>query len=247
MINLMTHLFQPIILDCKNLRVERQKKNNEITLYYLLNHSIQEIKKICNVIALDSALDYLQINNEQLLQKCREDILFAKLLSSKISILSSRQGSKDESFVIETINKTCSQLNINIENLPNTKYRPTKNGIILDKKKYEELLEKKEISKNDCLKSFDAKISGVINGWIFAKITYTNGGHQDNVFEEAHQFAQWALQYGNSNEIYVLLIDTDLMVQLNELKEKYHKNNILVVNHVEFQNYILYHFSCESK
>ena len=41
----------------------------------------------------------------------------------------------DESFVIETINKTCSQLNINIENLPNTKYRPTKNGIILDKKK----------------------------------------------------------------------------------------------------------------
>jgi len=32
------------------------------------------------------------------------------------------------------------------------------------------------------LKSFDAKISGIINGWIFAKITYTNGGHQDNVF-----------------------------------------------------------------
>ena len=237
----------PIVLNCKNLRVERQKKNNEITLHNLLHKSLDEVKKNCNTTALQTTLDYLQINNEQLIQKCNEDILFAKLLSSKISILSSRQGSKDESFVIETINKTSSQFNIYIENLPNTKYRPTKNGLILEKKKYEELLEKKEINKNDCLKSFDAKISGIIQGWIFAKITYTNGGHQDNVFEEAHQFAQWALQYGNPNELYVLLIDTDLMIQLKELKEKFHKNNILVVNHVEFQEYIIHYFSSFNK
>lgn len=236
----MTHP-QPIVLNCKNLRIERQKKNNEMTLYYLLHRSFDELKKNCNVIALQSTLDYLQLNDEQLLQKCREDLYFAKLLSSKISILSSRQGSKDESFVIETINKISSQFNIFIENLPNTKYRPTKKGVILNKKKYEELIEKKELNKNDCLKSFDAKISGIINGWIFAKITYTNGGHQDNVFEEAHQFAQWALQFGKPNELYVLLIDTDLIIPLNELKDKYHKNNILVVDHVELQKYLIHY------
>lgn len=243
----MVDQIRPIILDCKNLRVERQKKNNEIIFNCLLNHSIDEIKKNCNVIALQNTLDYLHLNHEQLLEKCRQDVYFAKLLSSKISVLSSRQGSKDESFVIDTINKTSSQFNIFIENLPNTKYRPTKNGMILDKKTYEELLKKKSLNKNDCLKSFDAKISGLINGWIFAKITYTNGGHQDNVFEEAHQFAQWALQFGNPNELYILLIDTDLVTHLYELKEKYHKNNILVVDHVELQNFLIHYALSNNK
>ena len=46
------------------------------------------------------------------------------------------------------------------------------------------------------------------------------------MFEEAHQFAQWALQYGNSNEIYVLL---EILFEntINILKENKEYKHIL--------------------
>jgi len=98
---------------------------------------------------------------------------------------------------------------------------------------------KKWFEKNDCLKSFDGQIKGKINGYIFAKITISGGGHQDNVFEEAHCMGEWMVKYGKPDEFYILLIDTDLTKQFNELYEKYHKNNILVVNHIDFQKFLI--------
>lgn len=89
------------------------------------------------------------------------------------------------------------------------------------------------------MKSFDAKISGKCNGWIFAKMTYSHGGHQDNVFEEAHHMCEWILKFGNVKDIYVILIDTDLNKEFNELKVKYHKNNLFVGNHIELQKHFI--------
>ena len=89
------------------------------------------------------------------------------------------------------------------------------------------------------MKSFDARISGKVNGWVFAKVAYGNGGHQDNVFIEAHEFGEWAQKYGKENEIYVLLIDTDLITQFKELKEKFNQSNIWICNHFEFQKKLL--------
>ena len=105
----------------------------------------------------------------------------------------------------------------------------------MSKKEYEQ----GEFKKNDCLKSFDGRIDGKIRGWIFAKITISNGGHQDNAFEEAHCMGDWIVKYGKPEELYVLLIDTDLTAQFNELRQKYHKNNLLVVNHINFQQYLI--------
>jgi len=85
----------------------------------------------------------------------------------------------------------------------------------------------------------DAKISGKINGWIFAKVCMGSGGHQDNVFHEAVQYCDWAKEYGNDDEIYVALIDTDLD-WFATIKDTYKKHkNILIVNHVEFQEWML--------
>ena len=57
-----------------------------------------------------------------------------------------------------------------------------------------------------------------------------------------HNYCEWVEEYHskiNSNQLFVVLIDTDLTRQFNELKEKYeHIKNILIVDHVEFQEYL---------
>ena len=95
------------------------------------------------------------------------------------------------------------------------------------------------LKKNDCLKSFDAKISGLVKGWVFAKVAFGEGGHQDNVFSEAHQFVEWADNYGTSDQLYVVLVDTDLNHKFKESKQKPTKPNTIVCNHVEFQRFII--------
>ena len=116
-----------------------------------------------------------------------------------------------------------------------TAFRPTKKGRILTNNQYL----KSGLKKNDCLKSFDAKISGLVKGWVFAKVEFGEGGHQDNVFSEAHDFVEWADKYGTSDELYIVLVDTDLNLKFAELKQKSTKGNILVCDHVEFQRVII--------
>lgn len=226
-----------IVLDCKDLRVDRQKSNNKKTLEALLHPATTEkqLKAISNDKEFDRTLEDLKFTFEQFTLKCREDHAFAVMAARLISMNASRQGTKDEDFVLTTCNETIKQFGVEITNIPNTEARPTKCGKILTNKEFK----KSELKKNDCLKSFDARITGKVQGWIFAKITFTNGGHQDNVFEEAHSMGEWFVNYGKPTELYVLLIDTDLIAQFNELHEKYHKNNILVVNHVDLQKYFI--------
>lgn len=87
-------------------------------------------------------------------------------------------------------------------------FRPTKDGSIIDDKAMK-LLQNK---KSDCLKSFDGKISGKIDGWIFAKVVIGNGGHQDNVFEEADVFCKWIQEYGDNTSILLCLLIQILLI-----------------------------------
>jgi hypothetical protein len=226
----------PIIIDIKGLREKRQEENIKKVFDALSTPGITEkqIIDISNGKELQRLLKYLKYSFDDLIRKC-QDADFAKVVAHDISIEASRQGSNDESAVLKTCSTVSEQLGIQITNLPNTEARPTKDGRILSGAEYK----KSGLKKNDCLKSFDAKISGRIAGWIFAKITILSGGHQDNVFEEAHCMGEWIIKYGKTEELYVLLIDTDLVAQFNELREKYHRNNVLVVNHVEFQQYLI--------
>ena len=91
------------------------------------------------------------------------------------------------------------------------------------------------LKKTACLKSFDAKISGLVKGWVLAEVAFGEGGHQDNVFSEAHEFVEWADKYGKDDELYIVLVDTDLNLKFEELKQKPTKPNTIVCNHVEFQ------------
>ena len=176
---------KPISIDIFNIRQERQKNNNNIAI-----RKIQE----CN------------ITEKQLLDECKNNIILTSVLAGRIAINASRQGIKDEIIQLDTLNITSSKLGINIIKLSSNLYRQTKYGEILNNIE----IKKRNINLRDCLKSFDAKISGKISGWIFAKIVIGSGGHQDNVFEEAYNLCKWIIKFGDKKDIYIILIDTDL-------------------------------------
>ena len=50
-----------------------------------------------------------------------------------------------------------------------------------------------------------------------------------------YDFAKWAIKYGQSDSVYVCLVDTDRKQEYNTLKEKYDSGNVWVVNHIELQ------------
>ena len=111
---------EPIQIDCKNLRVERQKENNDTMLKLLRSGDITLVKRYCNIKELSRLLEDLQIDDKQLLLKCKGDPLFAKVISRQISKMASRQGTKDEAFILQKCNETTSKVGIYVENLSTT-------------------------------------------------------------------------------------------------------------------------------
>ena len=220
---------KPIKLDILNLRNERQKLNNILTYQSLKSHNIS---KNININAFNRILENLNFTDVELFTKCDNDDDFCKVTAMYCAINSSRQGSKDEEIQIKTLNITSRNFGVTIKQ--QNEFRPCKNGTIINNTK-----------KLDCLKSFDGKITGMINGWIFAKVVIGEGGHQDNVYEEANNLCEWILQYNKIHnkgidEIFIILIDTDLIEKLNELQKKYmYIKNIIIGGHIQIQEYII--------
>ena len=225
------------IQDLSTIREDRQKLTN-INLAELLCHTEtftdKELKPFMNFKELDRLCNVMKLTREDIFSKCSGNYEFALVVAHGCSILASRQGSKDESFVLTEINKETSKVGTTITALNNQDLRPTKDGRVLNKKQFSEL-KKVGFSKLDCLKSFDGIMKGEVEGYIFAKIVYGEGGHQDNVIIESSEFADWANEYGDKDKVYVILIDTDRQRQYNELKDKYDSSNVWIVDHVELQ------------
>jgi len=230
------HCKTPKILDFKNIRELRQKETNQKIIHNILNDN--PIDDYINPIEFGRVIDELSsvgLKQEDIIIKCKNDNVFATVFAGRIAKKTSRQGSNDEKLQIDVCNQLAVNFGINIENLSATAFRPTKDGNILSECEYKSC----NIRKDMCLKSFDAKISGKIDGWVFAKVVYGKGGHQDNVFEEADILCDWITKY-RKNEIYVILIDTDLLQKFDALKTKYANNEgLLIMNHTDFQQYII--------
>ena len=228
---------KPIEQNFKDIRLVRQTNNNKIVYESLQESDIKTLYKNINPKEYKRTLEDLQLTEEDFLSKCKDDNLFAKLASRTISKNASRQGSKDEIEQLRTCNITSQKCGVSIKNLTVTEVRPTKDGYIVSNDE----MKIKQIQKDCCLKSFDAKISGKISGFIAAKVAYGSGGHQDNVFEEMDILAEWWKKYkSESEEILIILIDTDLIKKYTTLKEKFSNiNNVMVFNHIEFQEYVI--------
>lgn len=230
---------KPIKIDFKQHRNERQKNNNELVLNCIINNNIKSFKKNINKNKLDELIhDDFETNFDKFWNKCVSDNIYAKLVSKYLSKLATRQGSKDEIKQLEICNSITELFNINIKKLNSNEYRPTKDGKIISNKEMKKL----NISKDCCLKSFDASINGNLQGYIAAKVAFGSGGHQDNVFEEIDNLAEWwkKFKFNHNNEYLFILIDTDLKKKINNIKAKYKTiKNIKIFNHYEFQEYII--------
>ena len=127
----------PIKLDCKNLRVERQRENNKNLFYALITQNQVSVKHLCNnnelgrVLLQPMDLGYAPLTLQQVLQKCSCDHMYAMTIAGRISKRASRQGIKDEAYILKRCNQTVSQVGIEI--LPQTKCRATKDGRILSR------------------------------------------------------------------------------------------------------------------
>jgi hypothetical protein len=231
---------KPIEHNFKDIRKVRQSNNNKIVYENLIKGDVKTLHNIINLKEYKRTLNDLELTEVEFISKCKDDKLFAKLASRTISKNASRQGSKDETEQLRTCNIISKKCGVSIKNLKTKDFRPTKEGIIVSNKE----MIKKQIPKDCCLKSFDAKISGKINGFISAKVAYGSGGHQDNVFEEMDTLAGWWEKYKTkTKEFLIILIDTDLIKKFTIIKEKYKKvNNIKVFNHIEFQQYMINSF-----
>lgn len=230
-------MINPIKLDFNNLRFMRQKINNNNVYNSIKNKNKELLYKYCNKKELDRVLKETELNIEELILECSKNDITNKILSGRISIKSSRQGSKDESIQIDLCKNIANNFKINIINLNSKEYRPKKDGQIITEKEMKE----KKIKKENCLKSFDGKIEGKLNGWIFSKIVFGKGGHQDNVFEEADNLCDWIKKFQKEeNIIYFLIIDTDLNKKFEDLKNKYlNFKNIYICDCYNFQEYII--------
>ncbi len=234
-----------ITIDFLKLRENRQFENNRHVYESILHHDMKEFEKHTNKKEVDKILTELDISLETLLQECIQHKILNHILSGRISKNSTRQGSLDEKIQLETCNHTSQKYGIIIEKLSVDKYRGTIDGEILEKS---DKFDKR-------LKSFDGIVYGKMKGWIFAKVVFGSGGHQDNVFKEAEVLIDWytkrkndvsanlLLPFGGAkedDETLIILIDGDNHHKVKKLKEKYkEQNQILIVNHIEFQEHII--------
>jgi hypothetical protein len=231
----------PTRICCKNIRFLRQIENNRLVESAIMKGDMTLFSKHTNIKEVERVIKEIGTNLDEILSKCRTEPMMTKILAGRVSKNSTRQGSKDELTQINTCDKTSEKLGIRIKNLTSTAYRPTKSGEIVSNGD----MKTRGIRKDECLKSFDAQISGKVNGWVFAKVVYGSGGHQDNVFEEADTLCDWVCRFKKDYaELYVILIDTDLESKFRVLKEKYTGiSNLLIMDHYEFQEYLIREYS----
>ncbi len=224
------------VKDFANIRDERQRDNYRLAEIANLKGEHKNI----NPKAMDRLVAWTGHSRARLIEEANANELVSKLLSYCTAINASRQGTKDEAYVINGIANVLKKHNIAISNLATDELVPIKNGDILPRAQA-----KKYFSKNELLKSFDfagkiAEHNVDILG--FAKVCIGQGGHQDNVYMETTALLEWVQKHGVATTLYVVLVDglTDgALNKYKNLKSNYNLKKVFIGNHIEFQDYMI--------
>lgn len=157
------------------MRKDRQKSNNNIVKCCLLKRdaTLKHLANHINTKELDRVLFELNYSFEELHKKCLEDLAFCKVVAGRISKTASRQGVRDELFILHKINSFTCQLGVFVG-------KP-KNELVVFKS---EIILKKKV-KFSCFRSIDAVISGKLTGYMFCKVILGKGSTQTNSWLEA--------------------------------------------------------------
>ncbi len=222
-------------------RNDRQEYNNNLAYDTIKKNPKNPSINNINEKALQRLLIYTNYKNldEFIKDKDNYEDNIIKILSLYIAKNASRQGSIDENLQLENINKL-QEYNISI--IKDGKQKPIKGGgIRIGGKK-----------QTDELKTIDFLINYKQDeiGYITAKVTSGNGGHQDNVLDEIIQFCEWAMiQLQNDNKkVYIVLYDSVNISKLyNDIKQKYKNSNIILTDTNKFNTDFLIWFNINYK
>lgn len=211
---------EPIILDIQNIRMSRQEDNYD-AVFNKLKLKGTLTNNDCNKKEYDHIVKILKLDIDKM------DDISLKLLSRCIAKKSTRQCSFDEKIIIDTISSFL-QNNYQAYRIFRTNkvmYYLNKDGTISN-----------DGDKLPNMKSFDAKLTrnGMDYGWISIKTIFGKGGHQDNVFIELHTLIQFCNKHVKQQYI-IIIIETDSINKLDQLRAKITNEKILVLDHVEFQ------------
>ncbi len=212
---------EPIILDIHKLRLSRQEDNYD-AVFNKLKSKITLTSNDCNKKEYDHIVKSLALDIDKM------DDTSLKLLSRCIAKKSTRQCSFDEKIIIDTISSFL-QNNYQAYKIFRTNkvmYYLNNDGSISN-----------DGDKFPNMKSFDAKLTynGIDHGWISIKTIFGKGGHQDNVFIELHTLIQFCNKHVKQQYI-IIIIETDSINKLDQLRSKITNEKILVLDHVGFQN-----------
>lgn len=207
-----------------NTRRDRQIENNNLVLNILIDKSlsidntVKEIKNQGNIQAFIRAKKYTTLlDDDKIINKCRQDEYFAKMVALYIAKNSSRQCSKDESNDYQTINSLVNLPNKKLKDLGKSKLTPLKTGVLINHKL------RKTYDKTCMLKTIDATLE-IDNKCIF--ITHKNivggGGHQDNVFNELSEFIDFTKKFNSLKKRFNEF--TDYTDYLNLISNKQNLN-----------------------
>jgi hypothetical protein len=226
-----------IVDSFKGLRTRRQKENDRRCAESLFTECTNLEAKTRLYKRLVEDYPDRFVNDSDIENYMSKNDLCRQISGMQLSVNASRQGSKDEAYVITGLKESLeSKLpDFSMDNLKtNEKVPILVNGHVLSRKEA-----KKLYGKTDMLKSFDfeGKVKSR-NFYGFAKILVGSGGHQDNVWHEARSLIEWVDNHNKVDSIYILLLDFEDIdtTSLNDLKKKNHLENVYVCNHIEFQD-----------
>tara|TARA_A100001015_G_C14995054_1_gene715806 strand:- start:1213 stop:1902 length:690 start_codon:yes stop_codon:yes gene_type:complete len=223
-------MFQANISD---LRSDRQDLNYRLAIE-------SNFEQCVNNKAFDRLCKKLGMTKQQVAVKASQDKAFATVVAMAVAINASRQGTKDEAFIVEGISREVKKHGIDIRNYTTNEKVPIRESSqVLSRAQA-----KRKYDSHLLMKSFDfggkicdnKKIEG------FAKVCIGAGGHQDNVFHEASEFLKWAAAHGSTDTVYAALIDTDqkkITNNLKRLEQELGNQNLWVVNHKELQERLI--------
>lgn len=225
-----------IKVDIEKYRKDRQLDNINLVFEHIYKaHKLIESSESVNINALQRVYDY--IGSEIVIHKSQNDEAFAKLLALYCCKSSSRQGSNDEAYILETLKSFMASIGMKFEKSNINSLIPVKSGQFAGKLLHRDDVKKHNILKTECLKSIDCLVIEelTIIGYGTLKVCFGAGGHQDNVILETGEFVEWAINHGDTSKLYLVIIDSD-HTKINQLKKKSEPyENIWVVDHYEFQ------------
>lgn len=225
-----------IVNSFSDLRTMRQINNNEKCASSLLKECVNLKEKKRTFDYLLRAYPDKFKNESQILSYIEKDPVARSLMGMNCSVNSSRQGTKDEDYVISGIKEALEPRlpNFNISNLKVNDMVPIRGtGEVLSRKEA-----KLKYSKTEMLKSFD--FNGKVGGKLFygsAKIVVGKGGHQDNVLHEEADLIRWLSSHRKKDCFYFILLDFEGHdpKDIDSLKNSNNMSNVFICNHIELQ------------